>query len=210
MPCSSIARIAPTPAWPCAAAAAASSQGVESFIPIRAIASGTAQCACTSTVPDAPAADHQPSRRCACAARRCGGQEITADERDAGQRAGGSSRGTLCACSWWLSRDWCVALHRARGCSQTPAASSGGKLRPAWQRGLWPLAVVGAFVVGWAAAGAVGRTTAVRDAARETEHLKATSLDAAGSPACPEELAAARAAASSPDARAPSAPPSLG
>ena len=43
-------------------------------------------------------------------------------------------------------------------------------------RGLWPLAVVGAFVVGWAAAGAVGRTTA------------------------------ARAAASSPDARAPSAP----
>src|SRR2546430_11269948 len=35
-----------------------------------------------------------------------------------------------CAYSWWLSHDWCVTLDRARGCSQTPAASSGGKLRP--------------------------------------------------------------------------------
>src|SRR5947207_2303325 len=39
-------------------------------------------------------------------------------------------------------------------------------------RGLWPLAVVGAFVVGWAVAGAVGRTTTAREATRETEGRK--------------------------------------
>ncbi len=73
-------------------------------------------------------------------------------------------------------------------------------------RGLWPLAVVGAFVVGWAAAGAVGRTTGARDAAREAEHLKQQVSTLQARLHAREELAAARAAASSPDARAPSAP----
>ena len=77
-------------------------------------------------------------------------------------------------------------------------------------RGLWPLAVVGAFVVGWAVAGAVGRTTTAREAARETEHLKQQVSTLQARLHAREELAAARAAASSPDARVPSAPRASG
>src|SRR6266850_1421361 len=75
-------------------------------------------------------------------------------------------------------------------------------------RGLWPLAVVGAFVVGWA--GAVGRTTGARDAARETEHLQQQVSTLQARLHAREELAAARAAASTPDARAPSGPRASG
>ena len=37
---------------------------------------------------------------------------------------------------------------------------------------LWPLAVVAAFVVGWAAAGVTGKTSSLREAEREAEHLR--------------------------------------
>src|SRR5207245_11059678 len=66
--------------------------------------------------------------------RRRGGQEIAADERDAGERAGGRPE-ELSARIHGGSPATGVWLRRARGCSQTPAASSGGKLRPAWYAG---------------------------------------------------------------------------
>src|SRR5467141_825380 len=66
MPCSSIARIRSDACVAMCSSGGSVEPGVESFIPIRAIASGTAQCACTSTV-----LTRRPptitSRRCACA-----------------------------------------------------------------------------------------------------------------------------------------------
>ena len=37
---------------------------------------------------------------------------------------------------------------------------------------LWPLAVVAAFLAGWAIAASGGKTSASRDAERDAEHLR--------------------------------------
>ena len=86
MPCSSIARS--RVATSVAMSRSGRSVGPASFRLISASASGTAQCACTSTV-----LTRLPltttSRRRALGPRGRSGHEVAADERDAGERAGG-------------------------------------------------------------------------------------------------------------------------
>src|SRR5207248_2735804 len=132
MPCSSIARIRSDACVAMCSSGGSVEPGVDSFIPIRAMASGTAQCACTSTV---------LTRR----------PPTITSRRRAWARAGAAAR-------------------RSQPTNAIPAS----------------------------------------EAAREAEHLKQQVSTLQARLHAREELAAARAAASSPDARVPPAPRASG
>src|SRR5438128_255730 len=173
-----------------------------------------------ATLPPMPAARRPyfltPSSSCWAARSGCCSATVAKATKRSGCAAHASASFSFCSLMSWLatSRSALYQYGLMLSASTSMPCSSIARIRSdaclGMVRGLWPLAVVGAFVVGWAAAGAGGRTTAARDTAHETEHLKQQVSTLQARLHAREELAAARAAASSPAAPAPSAPRASG
>src|SRR2546428_362205 len=149
MPCSSIARSRSDTCVTRLSSGRVGGAGAPSVIPTRAIASATAQCACTSTV-----LTRRPltttSRRRVCA------------------RTGAAARRSQPTNARPASAPVVVPRNSLRVVMVGPPFRRGRVSCRIMGRFLWPLAVVAALALGWAAAGVAGKTSA----ARETEQLK--------------------------------------
>src|SRR5919197_72911 len=153
MPCSSMARSRPETWVIMFSSGRVAGVGSPSFIPTRAIASATAQCACTSmTFTRLPPI--VVSRRPPCA------------------RAGRAAMRSQPTNARPASAPAVVPRNSLRVFMRGPSLTARRVSCRAMGRVLWPLAVIAAFLAGWALAGVSGKPAASRDAARETEQLK--------------------------------------
>src|SRR5947207_1400445 len=176
MPCSSMARSRPDTLVIMLSSGRVAGVGSPSFIPTSAIASATAQCACTSMtftrLPPTIVSRRRPWARAGRAASRS--QPTNARPASAPADVSRNSlRVVMTGPSLTARRVSCSTMRRLR----------------------WPLAVVAAFAAGWAMAGVTGKTPASREANRDAEALRqqVTTLQArlhareeiAGEPASP-------------------------
>src|SRR5438093_476695 len=169
MPCSSIARSRSDTCVTMLSSGRVGGAGAPSVIPTRAIASATAQCAWTSTV-----LTRRPltttSRRRVCA------------------RTGAAARRSQPTNARPASAPVVVPRNSLRVVMMDPPFRRGRVSCRVMGRFLWPLAVVAALAIGWAAAGVAGKTSA----ARETEQLKQQVSTLQARLHAREEIAAAR------------------
>src|SRR2546427_393942 len=149
MPCSSIARSRSDTCVTMLSSGRVGGAGAPSVIPTRAIASATAQCACTSTV---------LTRRPLTATSR----------RRVWPRTGAAARRSQPTNARPASAPVVVPRNSLRVVMVGPPFRRGRVSCRIMGRFLWPLAVVAALAIGWVAAGVAGKTSA----ARETEQLK--------------------------------------